>query len=886
MNFELSRRSFLGGGAALLASATARSYADAVGAGKPNLKVGLLSDIHIASERTTRKYVQGDPNRFRPRETKLFEQALAYFDSRGADAVVLAGDLADWGLVSQMKELTDSWWKMFPNGRSKIDGRKVELLAVLGNHDVAFRAWTKGINYAVEAMGKAKAAMPPEEVFMNDIPGNWERLFREPYTPIWKKTIKGYTFIGAHWDSERGVPAIEPYMAEHGPALKGEKPFFYIQHAHPRNTCFGPNVSGRDAGYSTRALEPFPNAVAISGHAHRSLTDERNVWQGAFTSIGTASLDSVQLGGARENTKAKARNRRRSMANVQVIGRVFEKEITFAAHGVFMSVYDGFIELERREFVHGKSAGSNWVVPVPAGKNPPFSFEVREKAGLKPGPFPEGAAVRVVRKKESVHLEFPLARNVEGSSRALDYEIEAIAEEADVKRTLFRRFVASPGAMLAPSDEKGPGMVDFINDLFPKGVDVRFAVRARDVFGGFNEPIFGSLGRVMSAGVSNRHTRRCWKAFDAVTVDSIDGFKPKVDTGIDEYGGSGVKAAEATGFFRTLKKDGRWWLTDPLGHLYISKGVAVFTPGGSSRQKKCLMDRFGSTAKWATDELRFLKGVGFNSLGAWSRFGPIVKEDIPEKMPYTVIVNVMSNYLKHHHKRMDVPVALDEKFDAFLDSKISDIKRYVNDPYLIGYFVDNELPWKEKALSGCYEAYLAKVKAALSKYDPNHLYLGCRFNKWDHELGREDMLRIAGKYMDVISVNHYAHWQPDVATLRKWEKWSGKPIMITEFYAKGEDSGLPNATGGGWLVRTQGDRGIFYENFVNELIKSKVCVGWHWFKYMDNDPTDLKTDPSNRDSNKGVVAWDFKRYDPLLAHMKRMNSHVYGLSGFYEKYYD
>ena len=108
--------------------------------------------------------------------------------------------------------------------------------------------------------------------------------------------------------------------------------------------------------------------------------------------------------------------------------------------------------------------------------------------------------------------------------------------------------------------------------------------------------------------------------------------------------------------------------------------------------------------------------------------------------------------------------------------------------------------------------------------------------------------------------------------------------MITEFYAKGEDSGLPNATGGGWLVRTQGDRGIFYENFVNELIKSKVCVGWHWFKYMDNDPTDLKTDPSNRDSNKGVVSWDFKRYDPLLAHMKRMNSHVYGLSGFYEKY--
>jgi hypothetical protein len=202
---------------------------------------------------------------------------------------------------------------------------------------------------------------------------------------------------------------------------------------------------------------------------------------------------------------------------------------------------------------------------------------------------------------------------------------------------------------------------------------------------------------------------------------------------------------------------------------------------------------------------------------------------------------------------------------------------------MMGYFVDNEHPWREKVLEGCYETYLSKVRAALKKYDPGHLYLGCRFNRWDYELEREEMFRIAGKYMDVVSVNHYNHWQPDVKTLRKWEAWSGKPIMITEFYSKGDDSGLPNSTGGGWLVRTQDDRGIFYENFVNELLKSKVCVGWHWFKYMDNDPTDLSTDPSNRDSNKGVVAWDFQRYEPLLKRMCRMNSVVYGLASFHDK---
>lgn len=881
MNFELSRRSFLGGGAALLASVSVRSYAASIGAGRPNLKLGLLSDIHIASEATTRKYIKGNPMRFRPRETALFEKALRYFDSRGVDGIVLAGDLADWGLVGQMKEFTDCWWRVFPDGKSAIDGRPVEMLAVLGNHDVAFRAWTLGINYAIEAKGDA--VVPPEDIFMNDVPGNWEKMFREPYTPIWKKTIKGYTFIGAHWVSEKGIPEIEPYMAKHGPALKGTKPFFYIQHAHPRNTCFGPNVSGRDSGCSTRALEPYPNAVAISGHAHRSLTDERNVWQGAFTSIGTASLDSVLPGAGRENSKSRARNRRCSTETPMILGREFEREITYAAHGLFMSVYDDFIELERREFVSGKTLGPNWVIPVPAGKMPPFSFEVREKEQSRPGPFPNGAKVKVVRDGKTVKLEFPHARNIKGSTRALDYEIEAVASEADVERILFRRYAFSPFVLHPQETHEGPVSVAFNDTLFPDGVDVKFIVRAHDVFNRFNDPISGTLGRIMSPGRSNRHTSQYWRAYDAVTIDTIAKFDPKQDPETDEFGGWLVKATAASGFFKTHKAaDGRWWLADPAGNLYLSKGVAVFEPGDSKRQSRKLKEVFGSTEKWAVEELKLLKSDGFNSLGAWSKFGPLNGDEIPVKMPYTVIINVLGSYLKYHNASSDKPLVLDEKFDAYLDKKVSIAARYADDPYLIGYFVDNELPWGEKILSECYEQYLSKVRAALRKYDPNHLYLGCRFNKWNYELANEYIFRIAGRYMDVISVNHYAHWQPSVDTLRKWEKWSGKPVMITEFYAKGEDSGLPNTTGGGWLVRTQDERGVFYQNFVNEMLKSKVCVGWHWFRYMDNDPTNLKADPSNRDSNKGIVTWDFKRYEPLLARMRKINNCTYNLAKFHD----
>lgn len=53
----------------------------------------------------------------------------------------------------------------------------------------------------------------------------------------------------------------------------------------------------------------------------------------------------------------------------------------------------------------------------------------------------------------------------------------------------------------------------------------------------------------------------------------------------------------------------------------------------------------------------------------------------------------------------------------------------------------------------------------------------------------------------------------------------GKPFLITEWYVKGEDSGLPNATGAGWNVPTQDDRGIFYENFCLQLLLQPYSVG-------------------------------------------------------------
>ena len=173
--------------------------------------------------------------------------------------------------------------------------------------------------------------------------------------------------------------------------------------------------------------------------------------------------------------------------------------------------------------------------------------------------------------------------------------------------------------------------------------------------------------------------------------------------------------------------------------------------------------------------------------------------------------------------------------------------------------------------------------SAIRKQDPNHLYLGCRFNQEKEELSNPEIFRIAGKYMDVVSINHYRKWEPVQEIMANWEAWSGKPFIITEWYTKGEDSGLPNRTGAGWNVPTQQDRGYFYQNFTMELIKSKSCVGWHWFTYQDNDPLDMTTDPSNRDSNKGIVDSRFSPYTPLIEQMNTLNHHTYGLIEYFDK---
>jgi hypothetical protein len=157
----------------------------------------------------------------------------------------------------------------------------------------------------------------------------WQQTFGETYTPVWRKEVCGYTFVGAHWTTggckgydEVGIPEGATWITQNGATLDPSKPFFYLQHAPPKNTCLGPWHWGRDDGRITTALSSFPNAIAITGHSHASISDDRSIWQGAFTAINAGSLKYTGLEygdllpAVRENDGTIANNSGRIMSKI------------------------------------------------------------------------------------------------------------------------------------------------------------------------------------------------------------------------------------------------------------------------------------------------------------------------------------------------------------------------------------------------------------------------------------------------------------------------------------------------------------------------------------------------------------------------------------------
>jgi hypothetical protein len=421
-----------------------------------------------------------------------------------------------------------------------------------------------------------------------------------------------------------------------------------------------------------------------------------------------------------------------------------------------------------------------------------------------------------------------------------------------------------------------------------------------------------------------------WKAYPTRTLDDLPAAViARTNSALSCYGGLLAQKTKATGFFYPARIEGKWWLVDPEGCLFLHNGVASVRMADTAASRDACKEQFGSQTNWPHRTAALLHDHGFNGLGAWSDVERLRKASPP--LVYTRTWSFMSSYGKkrggtfqqpgHTGYPHDCIFVFDPQFESFCDQYARALAADKYDPWLLGHFSDNEMPLNRTALQNylelpdrdpgrqaalawlrarhgdqaaapditekdeqeflalVVERYFRAVSAAIKKHDPNHLYLGARFHGAVPRL--PEVFRAAGPYVDVVSVNLYHVWTPDLSRLAMWERESGKPFLITEWYAKAVDSGLPNQTGAGWLVKTQQDRGRFYQNFALALLQAKGCVGWHWFKYIDNDPAATGADPSNQDANKGIVNNRYVPYTTLLDAMKPLNQRIFSLAEYF-----
>lgn len=223
------------------------------------------------------------------------------------------------------------------------------------------------------------------------------------------------------------------------------------------------------------------------------------------------------------------------------------------------------------------------------------------------------------------------------------------------------------------------------------------------------------------------------RAVDAASEDFC-ASEPVAAYGFDRYGGWKRIRSEATGRFRVAEIDGVWWLITPDGHGFFSNGPTGIDFIGDlvrgtdrSPYRDANLARHGSPQAWADATLERLCALGIRSIGGW--VGPGDLDLFRDRIAYAVNVDfydVMPRLRSgppSFKPRRDVFDPDAEQFAASLAAEGGLLRRCAADPWCIGAYVENEVPYAPSLIAGGghLEAYLSlppgsPAKVALQRY--------------------------------------------------------------------------------------------------------------------------------------------------------------------------
>lgn len=608
----------------------------------------------------------------------------------------------------------------------------------------------------------------------------------------------------------------------------------------------------------------------------------------------------------------------------------------------------GWSVSEGQYLADGRSSGRTWPRALPPGRRVVVSATVTPlEAG--PGDWKTiGVSIRI---DDANFWHLALAESPEGLQRRHFVELtemlsgQWLAQNSEGTRLEQTVSVGNdlnwsyghPYRLRLTCDEAGiEGTVTDASGVQVTHIGYRFTARAAR--GGRPTLTFGSM-------------KGAFTQFEAAVEDPMpepagDPVKPYT------LAPQSAQRCRSTGFFRVEKQGDRWWYIDPNGYRFYAVGtdhvncqVHWCEQLGYAPYSRNVFALYGTEERWAKQTAERLKQWGFNTLGANN--SPSVRY---RGLPHTLFLSMGADFtsisdIAPRTTWTGFPDVFHPQWERWCALQAErQCVRHRDDPWLLGYFLDNELEWFGKSgapeglvdetfrkpadhpakqallqllrkrypgIEGFNRAwgvrfgswddlvrvtepvrpmteagredqvafvkqiadrYFAVTCAAIRRVDPHHLILGCRFagtapDVWD----------VAGKHLDVVSVNYYGKVDLErrvVTDLPKamdtYHRLSGRPLMITEWSFPALDAGLPSRHGAGQRVSTQADKALAYSIYQRRLFGMPYMVGSMYFMWVDEPELGISAS-FPEDSNYGLVDVNDRPWPELTQMASRVN---------------
>ena len=395
-----------------------------------------------------------------------------------------------------------------------------------------------------------------------------------------------------------------------------------------------------------------------------------------------------------------------------------------------------------------------------------------------------------------------------------------------------------------------------------------------------------------------------------------------------------------TGFFHVEKQaDGRWWVIDPAGYGFVPIGVDQCRLEHHPGYKELMLAKHGTVEGWEAETVARLKDWGFTLFGgacSHRLFHKGIAHTIYPWVgePYSFDGGEKAILKGTGHPGTAFPNVFDPGFEEYCRRCTKRVfAPQKNDPWLFGWFFDNELAWwgNQHEMVDCYglvdaiaalppehsarkahddffaahrgewpaakirrefmrlvaERYFGIITSAIREADPNHMILGCRFAGVGDASVAPEVWEAAGLHLDIVSFNNYP-WadlerrrvlvsesatQTVIDRYEEIYRLTGRPLMVTEWSFPALDRGMPCTWGAGMRVKTQAERVQACELVAKTFLSCPQVVGYDYFMWRDQLAVAVSS-TSKENCNYGLVDADGNPYADLTAMFRRLHAEV------------